>query len=122
MLFKKLFQGPLRILVTIAHYFKAEAGSDWSDTLGSGRAPLAKIAALNSEIVSLHRHFGSRRFVTNRISRAFDTATPHTLDIVIMTVRGANLLERIGIDPSTYSVEYFDGPPLMLGFEAQRIM
>ena len=40
----------------------------------------------------------------------------------MMTVRGANVLDRIGIDPAEYRVEYFDGPPLMLAFEAQRIM
>jgi hypothetical protein len=44
------------------------------------------------------------------------------LDIIVMTVHGANVLKWIGFDPATYSVEYFDGPPMMLPFEAQRIM
>jgi hypothetical protein len=112
----------MRILVTIAHYFKREAGHDLYDALGSGRAPLAKIAALNSQIVSLHRYFGPRRVVGNPTLRAFDTVTANTLDIVIMTVRGANILDWIGIDPSLYRIEYFEGAPMMLAFEAQRIM
>jgi hypothetical protein len=112
----------MRILVTIAHYFKIEPGHDWYGALGSGRAPLAKIAALNSEIVSLHRYLGRRSAVSDANLRAFDTTEAHTLDIVIVTMRDANVLEWIGIDPATYSVEYFDGPPLMLAFEAQRIM
>ncbi len=112
----------MRILVTIAHYFKQEPGRDLYGALGSGRAPLAKIAALNSEIVALHRYFGPRRVIENRTLRAFDTMAPNVLDIVVMTVRGANLLDWIAIDPSIYSIEYFEGAPVMLAFEAQRIM
>ncbi len=112
----------MRLLVTIAHYFKETPVGDWYDTLGSGRAPLAKIAALNSEIVALHRYFGPRRLVADVNLQASDTMETHTVDIVIMTVRGANIIESIGIDPSTYRVEYFEGPPMMLAFEAQRIM
>ena len=48
----------MRLLITIAHYFKTETGPDWHHVVGSGRAPLAKIAALNAQIVALHRYFG----------------------------------------------------------------
>jgi hypothetical protein len=58
----------------------------------------------------------------SRQSALFDAMKRNTLDIIIMTVRGANLLEYIGIDSSVYRVEYFDGSPVMLAFEAQRIM
>ena len=113
----------MRALITIAHYFKSETHRDLRDAPGSGRAPLARIAALNSQIVALHRHFGPLRLARDpRQAASFDARARATLDIVIMTVRGANLLEYIGIDPSVYSVEYFDGLPVMLAFEAQRIM
>ena len=113
----------MRALITIAHYFKSTADGDVANAPGSGRAPLARIAALNSQIVALHRHFGAVRLAVDpRQSESFDALERNTLDIIIMTVRGANLLEYIGIDPSVYGVEYFDGPPVMLGFEAQRIM
>jgi hypothetical protein len=113
----------MRALVTIAHYFKREAALDWSHVLGSGRAPLAKVAGLNAQIVALNRHFGARRLARDAKQSAFYAGSqPNTLDIVIMAVRGAGLLDGIGIDPSAYTVDYFDGPPLMLPFEAQRIM
>jgi hypothetical protein len=113
----------MRALINIAHYFKSKTDRDLRDAPGSGRAPLARIAALNSQIVALHRHFGGLRLARDpRQSASFDAMERNTLDIIIMTVRGANLLECIGIDPSVYRVEYFDGPPVMLAFEAQRIM
>src|SRR5437588_2738102 len=113
----------MRALITIAHYFNSEAEHDLRDAPGCRRAPLARIAALNSQIVALHRYFGGLRLARDpRQSASFDALQHNTLDITIMTVRDANLLERIGINPSVYGVEYFDGSPLMLGFEAQRIM
>jgi len=113
----------MRVLVVIAHYFKAGEAKNWHFELGSAGSPLAKIAALNGQIVALNRYFGPRRGAINpddvqaRLAGGGDA-----LDIVVMTVRGANLLQWIGIDPASYSVEYFDGEPLMLPFEAQRIM
>lgn len=112
----------MRLLITIAHYFKTETGPDWQRVVGSGRAPLAKIAALNAQIVALNRYFGSRRLARDERAAAMVAPKLTKLDIVIMTVRGANVLDHIGIDPPEYTVEYFDGPPLMLAFEAQRIM
>ena len=113
----------MRVLVTIAHYFKQSGQSSWHTGLGSSSSPLPKVAALNAQIVALHRYFGTRRLSFNpndpqgRSAKGSDK-----LDIVVMTKQNANLLEWIGIDPKTYSVDYFDGPPLMLPFEAQRIM
>jgi len=40
----------MRLLITIAHTF---TGPDWRQVVGSGRAPLPKIAALNAQIVAL---------------------------------------------------------------------
>jgi hypothetical protein len=112
----------MRLLVTVAHYFKPQSVSEWHQVTGSGRDALARIAALNSAIVALHRYFGPHRGARDSRLQKYDTAVANRLDIVIMTVRGSNVLDSIGIDPSTYSVEYFEGPPPMLGFEAQRIM
>src|ERR1700674_1187884 len=105
---------PMRLLVTIAHYFKHEPSSEWLRAGGSGRSPFAKIAALNAEIIALHRYFGSRRLALNPADPQSCVASGDpVLDIVVMTVRGANLLEWIGIDPSAYTVSYFDGKPQM---------
>jgi hypothetical protein len=113
----------MRLLVTIAHYFKQQPASDWNAGSGSARGPFAKIAALNAQIVALHRYFGPYRLSINRDHRPSRFAAgQNTLDIVVITARGANLLEWIGIDPSTYTVVDFEGEPGMLPFEAQRIM
>ena len=113
----------MRLLVTIAHYCKQADDAGNSHKLGSLRAPLSRIAAFNAQLVSLHRYFGPRRLsVVPNDPQGRSASNDDVLDIVVMTAREANLLKWIGIDASAYSVEYFDGPPMMLPFEAQRIM
>jgi hypothetical protein len=102
----------MRVLVAIAHYFNHS----------SGASPLPKAAALNAQIVGLHRYFGERRGSMNPDDPQGTSNSACTLDIVVLTQRDANLLEWIQIDPTAYSVEYFDGDSLMLPHEAQRIM
>ena len=115
----------MRVFVAIAHYFNNDEQREHIRALdmGSGRWPLPRIAALNAEIVALHRHFGPNAFSINPNEAAQFTSRPsNVLDIVVVTVRDKNVLEWIGIEPPTIGVEYFDGDPLMLGFEAQRLM
>jgi hypothetical protein len=113
----------MRILVTIAHYFKQSGKPSWDVSLGSAGPPLPKIAALNAQIVALHRYFGARRLSVNpNDPQGRSAESADTLDIVVMTKQHENLLEWIGIDPTTYAVDFFEGSPLMLPFEAQRIM
>jgi hypothetical protein len=104
----------MRILVTIAHYFK---------TGQTAHRPLTKIAALNAQIVGLHRYFGSRRLSFNPQDPQATVASVYGLDIVIITQRDANLLDQVGINSNAFSVEYCDlDQPMLLPFEAQRIM
>jgi hypothetical protein len=112
----------MRLLVTIAHYFKQDSFAELHRGAGSGRSPFARIAALNEQIVALNKYYGSRCLSLNPDRPPPVAAGNDTLDIVVMTVPGANLLGWIGIDPATYTVAYFDGVPRMLPFEAQRIM
>jgi hypothetical protein len=115
----------MRVFVAIAHYFNNEEQRQSIRDLdmGSGRWALPRVAALNAEIVALHRYFGPNAFTINpNESAAFAARTSDVLDIVIVTARDHNVLDWIGIDPPTIKVEYFDGDPLMLGFEAQRLM
>lgn len=115
----------MHVFVAIAHYFnnQEERQTIRDLDMGSGRWPLPRIAALNAEIVALHRYFGPNAFTINPNEAAqFASRSSKVLDIVIVTPRGKNLLEWIGIESPTITVEYFDGDPLMLGFEAQRLM
>ena len=113
----------MRVLVVVAHYFKSADDARWSGALGSARAPLAKAVALNAQIVALHRYFGPRRgSINSGDAQGRNGGGDNVLDIVVMTARDANLLQRIDLDPSTYTVEYVEGDPLMLPFAARRIM
>jgi hypothetical protein len=115
----------MRVFVAIAHYFNndEERPDIRALGMGSGRWPLPRIAALNAEIVALHRHFGPNALSTNPTEASrFASRTANVLDIVVVTARGKNVLDWIGIEPPAITVEYFDGDPLMLGFEAQRLM
>src|SRR5579871_3701362 len=115
----------MRLFVAIAHYFNNEEEQQAIRDLdmGSGRWPLPRIAALNATIVALHRYFGPNALSINPDEAAtFQSRSSNVLDIVILTVRGKNVLDWIGIETPAITVEYFDGDPLMLGFEAQRLM
>jgi hypothetical protein len=113
----------MRILFVICHYFGAKSATDDASIFSSQLDPLARIAAVNASMVSLHRHFGPRRHGVDASARLPEDRTPERrLDIVVLQVPGKGLLDGIGIDPSCYTVEYFDGPPLMLCFEAQRVL
>jgi hypothetical protein len=113
----------MRILVVICHYFGQKSHAQAAAIFSSQLDPLARVAAVNASIVALHRHFGPRRHGSNASARLPEDRTPERkLDIVVLQVSGKGLLDAIGIDPSCYTVEYFDGPPLMLCFEAQRVL
>jgi hypothetical protein len=113
----------MRILVVICHYFGQRQDDQAAATFSSQLDPLARIAAVNASIVALHRHFGARRHGIDPTERLPEDRTPERkLDIVVLQVPSKGLLDAIGIDPSCYTVEYFDGPPLMLCFEAQRVL
>ncbi|HEY1753392.1 MAG TPA: hypothetical protein VGG29_19195 [Caulobacteraceae bacterium] len=104
----------MRLLVVIAHYYRHAPASE-RRSFGSDRMPFAKITGLNAAIVALHRHCGTYRL-------SLEPPVRRGLDIVVVTAPGDNLLEWLGLDPSSYAVEYYDGEPLLLPFEAQRIM
>lgn len=112
----------MRILVVVAHYFRHREGADLVGGLGSGRAPFAKIAALNAQLVALHRHVGPRRASLDPDDPQGQGGAAHALDIVIVTRPGANLLDYVGLAPPSFTVEHADVEPMMLAFEAQRIM
>lgn len=109
----------MRILVVIPHYVGHVAVPGVHAALGSAGDPLQRIAALNETIVCLHRNFGPYRATFE--GRDIDTSG-NTLDIVIATARGGNVLDCIGLDSSLYSVEYIDGPPQHIPFHTQRLM
>jgi hypothetical protein len=113
----------MRILFVVCHYFGQKWDGQAAAIFSSQLDPLARIAAVNASMVALHRHFGPRRHGSIPFALLSEDRTPERrLDIVVLQVPGKGLLDAIGIDPSCYTVEYFDGPPCMLCFEAQRVL
>jgi hypothetical protein len=112
----------MRLLVVTHHFFEA-GGNDGPTIYMSRLDPLARIAAVNAMLISFHRHFGPRRHGHNPAQRLAHDETPERmLDIVVLQVPGKGIMEHVGIDRSTYTLELWDGPPMQLGFETQRVL
>lgn len=111
----------MRILVVIPHYCGAVDGVASGDAYSSQMSVMPRAVALNEMLVALKRNFGPNRFTGPQTWLNKNIGQDRTLDVVIVTMAGRNVLDRIEIDSSEYQVEYFDGDPLMLSFETQRI-
>ena len=111
----------MRLLAVIVHYAGPPAGG-LSMTIGSQTQRLPRSAALNAQLVALHRNFGAGRYagLMHRLNDAVKNG--HTLDVVIITMHDRNALDLIGIEPSAFEIVYFEGDPMMLMFEAQRVV
>ena len=112
----------MRLLVVTHHFFDADPSGAPKDFL-SRVDPLARIAAVNAMFVSFHRYFGPRRHGPDpKRSLPGDETSERVLDFIFLQVPNKGILEYIGIDPSLYTVELWDGPPMQLGFETQRVL
>jgi len=110
----------MKLLVVIAHYCGGSPQTNGTGAYyGSAGARLPRLAALSEQIVTLHRNFGPRH-VPVRPGQAPSTAD--SLDIVVVTVEGHNVLDRLDLAPGAFETVLFDGPPMTLPFEAQRIL
>jgi polyhydroxyalkanoate synthesis regulator phasin len=114
----------MRLLFVIPHYFgPADPAHPQYQTLGSHIEPLSRIAALSDTIASLHRNFGPYRSTAEGLEiPAIRDGKPEIVDIVIVTKERANILPQLGLDPSIYTVEYFDGRPAYIPFHVPRVM
>lgn len=109
----------MRILVVIPHYCSGSQSS--LAGYGSYGPRLPRLAALSEMLQSLFSHFGSRRIASRTVRASTTPPDANVLDVVIVTVRGFNVLDDINLDPDI-AIEYFDGDPMMLMFEAQRLL
>lgn len=108
----------MRLLVVIPHFVSATANAN--SPYGSGAAALPRIVALGEQIQSLFAYFGA--FRTPQWSHAVSVSPENRVDIVIVTKKDASILDRVGVDDQHVTVEYCDCEPLMLQFEAQRVL
>jgi hypothetical protein len=112
----------MRLLVVIPHYFGPSHPDNNLPAIGSYIEPLGRIAALNETVVALHRHFGPDRHFYDGTPIPADAHGPERrLDIVIVAIRGYELVDELGFAPGTVEVDYVDCKPPWIAFEAQRV-
>ena len=110
----------MRVLIVIPHYCDPSP-DEGNATFGSRHAIAPRVFALRACLIALKRYFGGRRLCGPHTELRIDPAEQPTLDIVIATVEGRNVLPLLAIDPTEYAVEFCAGDPLFLIFETQRI-
>lgn len=112
-----------RVLVTIPHYCNMSGDRRYGSTY---QQPQARADALSRTIAGLHQSLGSRQSVLH-----FQTRTTHPanqwsraeIDIVIVTVGGAHLVDSLSIPSDLYTHERTEiADPRLLGFECHRIL
>ncbi|MEQ1945066.1 hypothetical protein ABMA32_21855 [Mesorhizobium sp. VNQ89] len=75
---------------------------------------------MSEQIQSLFAYFGP--FRTPQWSHAVSVRPESKVDIVIVAKEGASIVDRVGVDDRHVTVEYCDCEPMMLQFEAQRVL
>jgi hypothetical protein len=111
----------LRLLVVIPHYSGPPDPANSSPIIGAYLEPLSRIAAVSETIAAVHRHFGPFR---NTLEGApvVQAGGDNVVDIVFVTMRGHHILDKLGLEPTIFSIEYVDGPPTSIPFHVQRLM
>jgi hypothetical protein len=111
----------LRLLVVIPHYSGPPDPANNSPIIGAYLEPLSRIAAVSETVAALHRHFGPFRNTFEGAPLA-QAGGGNVVDIVFVTMRGRHILDKLGLEPSIFSVEYVDGPPTSIPFHVQRLL
>ncbi|MBC1237769.1 calcium-binding protein [Nostoc sp. 2RC] len=112
----------MRILITIAHFFKP---SDEGRHASQRKDPKPRLQALSQSLASLHQLFGKYQSIINIAQRlAFPANQPlsHELDIVICTTQNNHLLNQLPIPSHLYKHHSSNVEPMLLGFECQGVL
>lgn len=112
----------MRILITIAHFFKPE---DKSIHDSRRKNPQPRLAALSQSLVALHQLFSKSQSIININKKlAFPVNEPlaNDLDIVICTTKNCHLLEKLRVPAHFYQHYPTQAEPMLLGFECQAVL
>jgi hypothetical protein len=109
----------MRILFTIAHYYKPKEGF-----YGSQRAdPRPRIDALTRSIASLHANFGRRQGLLDPPRRQLTETNAQWRDeveVVVCTTRDAHLVDTLPADLFRHHATAAE--PMLLGYECHAVM
>ncbi len=111
----------MKILVTIAHFFKQQEDGKY----GSQRNPEPRLRALNQSILSLQQLFGINPLmiqVWQKDTIQANQLQNSQLDIVICTTGENHLVEQISLPKSLFTHYNTDSEPLFLGYECHKFL
>ena len=112
----------MRILFTIAHFFKSSINAKYGS---QGKDSQSRIQALSKNIVALHQLFGKSQSIINiGLRLAFPANQPHSheIDVVICTTKDCHLLNELSLPSHFYKHHPTQAEPLLLGFECQAVL
>ncbi|MFB2835101.1 calcium-binding protein [Floridanema evergladense] len=112
----------MRILITIAHFFKPEDNSRHDSRR---KNPQPRLAALSQSLTALHQLFSKSQSIINiKEKLAFPANQPlaNDLDIVICTTQDCHLLDRLNVPAHFYHHYPTEAKPMFLGFECQAVL
>lgn len=111
----------MRVLLTIAHFFKPNSGKHASQR----RDPTPRVQALSMNLVALHQLFSKSQSIINIAQRSTlpaNQSQAHDLDIVICTTQNHHLLNQLSLPYHFYKHHPTQVEPLLLGFECQAVL
>lgn len=111
----------MRILLTIAHFFKAEGGQYASQ----GKDPRPRLHALTLNIAGLHQLFGKAQTmisIAQHLTFPANQTQSHELEIVVCTTQGHHVLGELSLPDHFYKHHPTQADPMLLGFECQAVL
>ena len=111
----------MRLLVAVAHYYKAGDGRHGS----LGRDPAPRVQALRQLILQLHRLFGAPAATLNHLQRRVEAVADGggTLDIRVCVEEPHHLLAELGdLAPGFAAVPCTPEDPKLLGFCCHQVL
>jgi hypothetical protein len=111
----------MRVLLTIAHFFKPDGGRHASQR----KDPKPRLQALSLSLTALHQLFSKSQSVINiaqRLTLPANQPQAHDLDIVICTTQDHHLLSQLSLPYHFYRHHPTQAEPLLLGFECQTVL
>ncbi|MHC5599870.1 MAG: calcium-binding protein [Nostoc sp.] len=112
----------MRIIFTIAHFFKP---SSQSRHASQRKDPQPRLQALTKSLSTLHQLFGKSQSIINidqRLALPVNQPQLHEVDIVICTTQDNHLLNYLALPYHLYRHHSSNVEPMLLGFECQAVL
>ncbi|MBW4661210.1 MAG: calcium-binding protein [Drouetiella hepatica Uher 2000/2452] len=111
----------MRVLLTIAHFFKPNGGQHGSQR----KDPRPRLQALTLSLSALHQLFSKSQGmidIAQRSTLPVNQSQSCDLDIVICTTQNHHLLNHLSVPYHFYKHHPTQADPLALGFECQAVL